>query len=341
MTASTALLEDKAVHLHAPSASIWRRVVGIGSALVIAMLSPLVAGQTTPLVNGRDIGPGAPWLSYYGSGDDIDLARVAQTYRLIDIDADPSQGNFTPAQIATLKAGGRNRVISYLNLGSCERFRSYWQQAPAGFISCAANYRAHLGRYEGYANETWMNPANPDYRKLIVSYVAPRLVAQGIDGFYLDNLELIDHGVLTRNGPCDAACKQGVLDLVRELRQAFPDKILVMQNATGSSTRRGTTGGVAFASLLDGVAHEEVYAPEHDADAEGELRMWSRLPREANAHKLWIGTLDYVGSCENSRRARAVIGRSRARGFSPSVSDASAGQNVVCDWGPDTMLTAY
>ena len=221
------------------------------TALVSSAQPHTRAPVAAPLPTGRDIGIGAPWVSYYGNVAHLDLARVASTFRLIDIDADPDQGNVTPAQIATLKADGTNRVISYLNLGACERFRSYWQHAPAGFLPCGRDRRAHLGRYDGYRDETWMNPSDPAYRKLIVSYVAPRLIAQGVDGFYLDNLELIEHGVRTRNGPCDATCQQGALDLVRELRNAFPDKILVMQNATGpASSPERTRAFTASASAV-------------------------------------------------------------------------------------------
>lgn len=313
-----------------------RRVLCTLLALTASVASAQIAPPPRAAASaptGRNIGIGAPWVSYYGNVARLDLVRMANTFRLIDIDADPDQGNVTPAQIASLKAGGKNRVISYLNLGACERFRSYWHHAPAGFVPCGSNHRAHLGRYDGYRDETWMNPSDPAYRKLIVAYVAPRLIAQGVDGFYLDNLELIEHGTRTRNGPCDPACQQGALDLVRELREAFPDKILVMQNATGSATRQGITGGVAFASLLDGIAHEEVYAPTHDADVERELQKWAQLRPGASGRKLWIGTLDYVGGCSNVHRAKIVFARSRAHGFSPSVSDASAGQNVVCYWG--------
>ena len=34
--------------------------------------------------------------------------------------------------LATLKGGGQNRVLSYLNVGSCESYRDYYAQAPAG-----------------------------------------------------------------------------------------------------------------------------------------------------------------------------------------------------------------
>src|SRR5260370_35880977 len=103
-----------------------------------------------------------------------------------------------------------------------------------------------------------MNLGNADYQKLIVEFVAPRLVAQGVDGFFLDNLEIVEHGTATSNGPCDATCAQGGLDLVGKLRAAFPDRLIVMQNATSDFTRLGQTGGVAFPSLLDGISHEEV-----------------------------------------------------------------------------------
>ena len=74
--------------------------------------------------NGRRIRANAPWLSFYGSAEQMgDLQGVAETFRLINIDADPDIANFTPAQIRTLKAGGRNTVITYLNIGSCERSR--------------------------------------------------------------------------------------------------------------------------------------------------------------------------------------------------------------------------
>ena len=50
---------------------------------------------------------------------------MATNFRIMDIDADPYLGNFTPAQIEQLQGNGQNKVLSYLNLGSCESFRGY------------------------------------------------------------------------------------------------------------------------------------------------------------------------------------------------------------------------
>ncbi len=266
-----------------------------------------------------------------------DLSRVANVFRIIDIDADPGRdghGNFTDEELRTLRGGGRNRVLSYLNLGSCERFRSYWAHVPSGFVACGANAAAMLGAYAGYPDETWMDLGNADYQTLLVEYVAARLAARGVDGFYLDNLEVVEHVEPgAPEGVCSPACRQGALDVVRRLRARYPEALLVMQNATGDFTRLGWSQGIRFAALLDGIAHEEVYSPKPDADAEAQLAAWLALGvRSKTGRPFFIGVEDYVGSCSNLDAARTVYAKSRGHGFSPYVSDASDSQKVVCYW---------
>ena len=123
-------------------------------------------------MGGRGFPTGFPWVSFYGPGDMLDLAKVASTFRVINIDADPDGGNFTAAQITTLKAGGQNRVISYLNVGSCEDFRSYWDTDPPGHKSCMSS-GALTAPYDGYPDEMWADLSNTAYRDLIVNYVLP------------------------------------------------------------------------------------------------------------------------------------------------------------------------
>ena len=173
------------------------------------------------------LGPGfpiaGPWVSFYGSAEQLgDLARVARTFRIINLDADPGTENFTDEQLRVLRAGGQNRVLSYLNIGACEHDRTYWSRVPAGLSSCAANRAAQRGAYKGYPDETWMDPSDPSYQQLLLEYVAPRLAAR-VDGFYLDNLEIVEHPVRSTNGPCSPSCRQGGLDLVRRLREKFLD----------------------------------------------------------------------------------------------------------------------
>jgi len=309
-----------------------RPIAALATALTCLFVAACGGGtpKATTVAARRSFPAAGPWVSFYGSAEEMgDLDRVAQTFRIINIDADPGAGNFTSAQITCLKAGGANRVLSYLNLGSMESFRTYWKQVPSGFIAGTDNRAAQRGFYSGYPDEVWMAPSNKDYQYLVLDYIAPRLVAQGVDGFYFDNLEIVEHGTSTDNGPCNAACSQGGLDLVRRLRERYPTLLFVMQNATGDTTRTGSTGGVAYPSLLDGIAHEEVYAPTPDTEAARQLIAWKSLSRTA---PFWIGTEDYVGSCSNQDAARVVYTRSRAAGFSPYVTDASDGQHDVCYW---------
>jgi cysteinyl-tRNA synthetase len=261
-----------------------------------------------------------------------DLRRVAAVFRLINIDADPGAGNFSRAEIATLRAGGRNTVVSYLNVGACEQDRTYWRTAPAGLIPCGANRAAQLGPYRHYEKELWMNPADPEYRRLLIEHVAPRLAATGVDGFFLDNLEIVEHGAHDKEAPCDTKCQQGAFMLVADLRHRFPDLLLIMQNATSRVTRSARVGDVAFPSLLDGVSREEAYAPRYDREAESDLLAWQALGLSPNGRPFSITTEDYVGSCRELARARKVFTKSHGRGFSPYATISSADQDTVCYW---------
>ena len=269
-----------------------------------------------------------PWVSFYGAAAGNDLARIASTFRVINIDVDPTAGNFTDAQITTLKAGGRNRVISYLNVGACETYRVY-------FSRCQSSGALTTRYSPEYPDEWWANLSNAQYRALIVDEVAPRLHARGVDGFFLDNLEVVEHGADATVGPCDAACAQGGLDLVWALRARFPDALIVMQNATSDVTRLGHTHGVPFPSLLDGISHEQVYGPDADPGALSELRAYRDLRLTVNGRPFWIGTEDYVGACARAQRAQAdaIYARALTDGFNAYVTDQSGAQQAPCFWG--------
>jgi endo-alpha-1,4-polygalactosaminidase (GH114 family) len=150
-----------------------------------------------------------------------------------------------------------------------------------------------------------------------------------VDGFFLDNMEIVEHGASGSGtgAPCDRACAAGALALVARLRRAFPEFVIIMQNATSAATREAVVNGVPFPRLLDGVSREEVYTPRYDADAEAELLAWKNIGPAAGGDPLSITTLDYLGNCSDRRRALRVYTRSRSNGFSPYVTISSADQN--------------
>lgn len=303
-------------------------------ALFAAVVLSTTLAHAQPPGPGRGFPAPCPWVSFYGSARQMgNLARVAKTFRIINLDADPQAGNFNKAQIATLKARGKNRVLSYLNVGACERYRDYYSKAPKGYLSCRDNRKAHKGIYRDYPDEMWMDPANPDYQRLLIDVVAPRLVAMGVDGFYLDNLEILEHGAANREAPCDTACRQGGLAFVAKLRRAFPKHLLVLQNATSDPIRQARLAdGTPFASLLDGVAREETYTPTKEPAVEADLLSWQGMKLTPGGRPFFIGTLDFVGDCRARRKARAVAKIAKRKGFCPFVTDTSAGQKVICEF---------
>jgi cysteinyl-tRNA synthetase len=180
----------------------------------------------------------------------------------------------------------------------------------------------------------WANLGNADYQDLMVNYVAPRLIARGVDGFYLDNLEVVEHGTKTSNGPCDATCSQGGLDLIWQLRQRFPDKLIVMQNASSDTTRLGSSHGVAFPSLLDGVSHEEVYSNGGDSQALAEMKKWRDMNLTVHGQPFWLAVEEYVGACSSAKKsaADAIYAMAKADGFNAYVTDDSGMQAAPCFW---------
>lgn len=254
---------------------------------------------------------------------------MADTFRTIIIDVDPHNKPFSAGDIKTLRGkNGQNHVLSYLNIGACENWREYWDSVSSGFTSCKANTAAQLGPYSGY-DEVWMNPGNAEYQKLILDYVAPRLVAQGIDGFFFDNLEVIES-----QKECANKCKQGGLDLIRKLREKYPSMLFVMNNTTSDVTLTGTTGNVSFPSLLDGIIHESVYTPSDDKSAIDQLLKWKALNLKPGGQTFFIGTLDFVGSCDKKKTnaAKKIYDRSKKDGFSSYIADASNKLREVCYW---------
>jgi cysteinyl-tRNA synthetase len=299
---------------------------------------------------GRGFPVAGPWASYHGAAEDIDLDRLRARFRVITLDADPGERNFSRAQLRRLRDHGRNRVLSYFNLGAVEREREYFRHVPEGFTAPADNRRARLGSYDGYPDEYWMDPADPAWRRLLLDHIAPRLVAQGVDGFYFDNLEVLERTEEEGGRACGARCRRAGFSLVRELRERYPRLLFVMQNAAGPLTRKARTGGGSFAELLDGVAQEEAFTrsvrdpkvSDSDEDATyvrrtdrgtvAELAAWRRLGLRPGGRPFWIATEDYANTCGRSgdELARSAASASRRNGFSPYVSNKSALQGEVC-----------
>lgn len=289
-------------------------------------------GADTGNVVGRGFSATSPFLVYYDTAESMgDLSAVANKFRIIDIDVDPGLGNFTKEQVTQLKGGGKNRVLGYMNLGACEDFRVYWSTVPTGFVSCSANKAGQLGPYDGWDNEMWMNLGNADYQKLVLEHMAPNVASLGVDGFYFDNLDVVERGSAT-SAQCNAACVQGALDTVRKLREKYPSFVFVMQNAAGEQTLEGTTGGVSFTSLIDGIVGENTFTPLPNGDPSllADLLLWKNLNLKPGGNSFFIGTLEYVSNCNDATNIGKVVTLGNTNGFTSYVSLESL--STICPY---------
>lgn len=100
------------------------------------------------------------------------------SYDVLIIDAQ----YYTAEQIAALKKTN-GQVYSYLDVGSLEDFRDHYDD----FKEYA------LAPYENWSEEYWMDVTNTKWQQFILRTLAPNLVNKGVDGFFIDNVDVYYH----------------------------------------------------------------------------------------------------------------------------------------------------
>lgn len=107
--------------------------------------------------------------------EDAEDMEQFKSYRILVIDA----ANFSKEEISVLKAEG-HILYSYLNVGSIEDFRSYYDD----FLNIA------LSPYQNWEGEFWMNVADEKWQKLILETLIPEYMNKGITNFFIDNCDV-------------------------------------------------------------------------------------------------------------------------------------------------------
>lgn len=105
--------------------------------------------------------------------DASDMNKI-EGYRTVVIDAQ----YFSQNDIAHLQEQG-SKVYSYINIGSLENFRDYYDTYSD----------LTLGDYANWEEEKWINAASPVWQEFLVS-LEEELLGKGIDGFFADNCDV-------------------------------------------------------------------------------------------------------------------------------------------------------
>lgn len=96
-------------------------------------------------------------------------------YDVLVIDAEL----LTAKDIDVIHQNGNNEIYSYLNIGSVEDFRSYYEE----FLPFT------IGEYEDWDNEKWIDVSSEKWQTHIVE-AADELVDKGVSGLFVDNTDV-------------------------------------------------------------------------------------------------------------------------------------------------------
>lgn len=96
-------------------------------------------------------------------------------YDVLVIDAEL----LTAENIDVIHQNGNNEIYSYLNIGSVEDFRSYYEE----FLPFT------IGEYEDWDNEKWIDVSSEKWQTHIVE-AADELVDKGVSGLFVDNTDV-------------------------------------------------------------------------------------------------------------------------------------------------------
>ncbi len=97
------------------------------------------------------------------------------SYGTVVIDAQ----NFSRGEIVKFRGNG-HKVFSYINIGSLEDFRDYYDE----YADLA------LGTYEHWEEEVWIDVSDVKWQQFVVNELIPSLEKKGIDGFFVDNCDV-------------------------------------------------------------------------------------------------------------------------------------------------------
>jgi hypothetical protein len=153
------------------------------------------------------------------------------------------------------------KVYSYLNIGSVENFRPYYNKLVD----------ITLSDYENWPEERWLDLSSEMGRDYLVDVVAKDLFDKGIDGFFLDNVDVY---YIYNN----AETYEGILDILTRLKENYNLSIIV--NGGFEFFQTSINNNLNISNLVDGINHESVFT-KIDFDN-------NRLVRNTRTERLYL-----------------------------------------------------
>ena len=167
--------------------------------------------------------------------------RRFRKYETIVLDV---QSGFDRDDIAALKARG-HRVLSYINVGSVEKYRDYYNDYQD----------ITLGKYDNWPDERWVDVSRQEWQDFILNDLSEKIMDTGVDGFFVDNIDVYYqyHRDEIYNG-------------VEAILKGLKEKGDVIINGGDTFVLEYIEKGDPVDMILDGINQETVYTSIKDYD---------------------------------------------------------------------------
>lgn len=194
-----------------PPPSIVRALVRLGAATVV------VATGLGGCAGAADVDPVPDRASRQAALQAAETFAVVLSRRaeaddvagvpLVILDPDPYELD----EIAAFRERGV-LTLGYVNVGEVEDYRAFAPRVDEAWV---------LGENPRWPGHRFVDARQEGWRRLVVDEVAPRVVARQFDGLFLDMADVAAPGVFPET-------QEGMVALIRSLREAYPTHLLVM-----------------------------------------------------------------------------------------------------------------
>jgi uncharacterized protein (TIGR01370 family) len=201
------------------------------------------------------------------------------------------------------------RVLSYINVGSIESFRSYYKR----FEPYA------LGDYEGWDDEKWMDVSKKSWQKFIAKSYAKKLARKGIDGFFVDNCDVYEN----------YKTKKIYKGLVKILKTLKKQKLPIILNGGATFVKKLIKNKALKAVSVDGVNQEEVFSTvdyssgKFKKQTKSSTKSYKKYLKKCKKKGLDVYIIEYVKS--KKKRLRKTIKKyCKKQGYNYYISTSLA-----------------
>jgi len=209
----------------------------------------------------------------HGSGID-----KLTNYKLVVIDLQ----EYDKSDIDKLHAKGI-KVYSYLNVGSVEKYRNYYQRFKDSY----------LGTYEDWPDEKWVDVSNKNYQNFIINELEPSLRSKGADGYFIDNCDVY---AIKKNDKIYEGLKT-ILSSIHS--HGLP----MLINGGDEFVSKAISDG-SYNNLFDGVNQEEVFTQinfdnyTYKKQSDSEKKYYQNYLQKVKSKNLTVYLLEYGASSE-------------------------------------------